>query len=338
MKITLDAGEASGLARLAGELAARFGSAEDPEFLFNASVLAHDLPLRVRQILNEFRLKEPQSALCVIAGYPIDDREIGPTPPHWKERQKSCLPVKEELVLVLLGSLLGDVIAWATQQDGAVVHDITPIQGHEHEQMGSGCKEELAWHTEDAFHPFRGDYLGMMCLRNPDRVPTTFASLDVASLGKETLSCLFEPCYSIRPDHSHLRRNRVDHIGGELDLEAAHERIDQMNAQPEKIPVLFGSLDSPYCRLDPYFMDPPDTVEAKRALDELFRHVDSRLEELVLEPGDICFIDNFKAVHGRRPFAARFDGTDRWLKRINITRNLRVSRTARSAAESRLLF
>lgn len=338
MKITLTQAEASGLARLAGELAARYGSAENPEFLFNASVLAHDLPVRVRQSLNDFRLSEPRSALRVIAGYPIDDQEIGPTPHHWKERQKKCLPVKEELVLVLLGSLLGDVIAWATQQDGAVVHDITPIQGHEHEQMGSGSKEELAWHTEDAFHPFRGDYLGMMCLRNPDRIPTTFASIDVAALGKETVSCLFEPRYTIRPDNSHLRRNRVDQQGGAMELEAAHDRIEQMNERPERIPLLFGSLDSPYCRLDPYFMDPPDTTDAQRALDELIQHIDSRLEDLVLEPGDICFIDNFKAVHGRRPFAARFDGTDRWLKRVNITRNLRLSRTVRSSAESRLLF
>jgi Fe(II)/alpha-ketoglutarate-dependent arginine beta-hydroxylase len=342
VKITLTQEEASGLARLAGELAARYGSAENPELLFDAPVLAHELPLRVRRHLNEFRLAEPRAGLCVVAGYPVDDQEIGPTPPHWKERQRGCLPLREEIVLVLLGSLLGDVIAWATQQDGAVVHDITPIRGHEHEQMGSGCKEELTWHTEDAFHPFRGDYLGMMCLRNPDRVPTTVASLDVAAigaaLGAESLSRLFEPLYTIRPDNSHQRRNRVDHPGGQRALEAAQDRIEQMNARPEKVPVLFGSPESPYCRLDPYFMDPPETEEARRALDELVRHIDARLEDLVLEPGDVCFIDNFKAVHGRRPFAARFDGTDRWLKRINITRNLRASRTARSSAESRLLL
>ncbi|MBP2478023.1 putative NAD(P)/FAD-binding protein YdhS [Crossiella equi] len=34
---------------------------------------------------------------------------------------------------------------------------------------------------------------------------------------------------------------------------------------------------------------------------------------------------NKRAVHGRRPFTARYDGTDRWLRRINITADLRRS-------------
>jgi Fe(II)/alpha-ketoglutarate-dependent arginine beta-hydroxylase len=318
------------------ELTDRFRSAENPEFLSQASVFAHELPRRVRQALNEFRLYEPASAVCRIAGYAIDDDAIGPTPAHWKERQTRCIPVQEEILLVLLGSLLGDPIAWATQQDGAVVHDIAPIKKHENEQLGSGSAQELTWHTEDAFHPFRGDYLGMMCLRNHDRVPTTFAALDIASLSPEHVALLFAPHYTIRPDESHLRKNRIDPAAAPL--ATAHDRIDEMNTRPEKIAVLFGSPDSPYCRIDPYFMDPPELPEAREALEQLIALIDARLEDMVLEAGEFCFIDNFKAVHGRRPFKARFDGTDRWLKRVNITRNLRLSRTARPAPESRLIL
>jgi Fe(II)/alpha-ketoglutarate-dependent arginine beta-hydroxylase len=337
LNITLSDEENVSIIGLVNDLAARYQSAENPDFLLNALVFAHDLPVRVRQILNEFRLFEPPGGLCRIKGYVIDDRNIGPTPSHWKERQKNCLPRKEEMLLVLLGSMLGDVIAWSTQQDGAVVHDIAPVKDHEYEQLGSGSAEELTWHTEDAFHPFRGDYLGMMCLRNPDRVPTTFAALDISDLDESTTALLFQPHYTIRPDKSHLRKNRVDAVDGGP-LESAHDRIDEMNTRPEKIPVLFGSPDSPYCRLDPYFMDPPEFPEAREALDRLIRHINSRLKDLVLEPGEFCFIDNFKAVHGRRPFKARFDGTDRWLKRVNITRNLRLSRIARLSPESRLLI
>jgi Fe(II)/alpha-ketoglutarate-dependent arginine beta-hydroxylase len=337
VKITLNESEARGVCELLDGLAARYGSAEHPELLAQATVLAHELPLRVRQTLNEFRLYEPATALCRIAGYPIDDEKIGPTPFHWKERQARCVPVKEEILLLLLGSLLGDVIAWSTQQDGAVVHDIAPIKSHEHEQLGSGSAEELTWHTEDAFHPCRGDYLGMLCLRNPERVPTTFASLDVSALDEATVALLFEPHYTIRPDESHLRKNRVDALTGE-NLEEAQSHIDQMNEKPEKIAVLFGSRQAPYCRLDPYFMDPPEREDAREALDRLLRLIDSRIEEIDLDPGEFCFIDNFKAVHGRRPFKARFDGTDRWLKRINITRDLRRSRASRPSSESRLLL
>lgn len=337
MRIALTASESSRIQELLGSLLSRYSSAEDPEFLAQATVLAHQLPLRVCEVLNEFRLFEPSAAICRIAGYPIDDREIGPTPSHWKERQRHCVSVKEEILLVLLGSLLGDVIGWSTQQDGAVVHDIAPIPGHETEQLGSGSAEELTWHTEDAFHPCRGDYLGMLCLRNPDRVPTTFAALDVSALDARSLETLFEPHYTIRPDNSHLTRNRVDPLTGKS-LEAAFDRIAEMEARPEKISVLFGSPEAPYCRLDPYFMDPPDSPRAQEALDRLIELFNSRLEEIVLEPGELCFIDNFRGVHGRRPFKARFDGTDRWLKRINILRDLRRSRSSRAASESRLIL
>lgn len=335
MRITLDEGEGAQIQELLRHTSARFRSAEQPEFLAEATILAHELPRRVREALNNFRLFEPPAGVCVISGYPIDEERVGPTPSHWKERHQCCKPVQEEMFLVLLGSLLGDVIAWATQQDGAVVHDIVPIPGHEKEQLGSGSEEELTWHTEDAFHPFRGDYLGMMCLRNPDQVPTTFAPVDVSELDAATLRLLFEPHYTIRPDHSHLRKNSTAVAGEGLD--AAHERIEEMMARPEKIPVLFGSPAAPYCRLDPFFMDQPEDPAAREALDKLIRLVDSRIGNLMLDAGEVCFIDNFKAVHGRRPFKARYDGRDRWLKRINITRDLRRSRSARSASAAREL-
>lgn len=336
VNIRLDENENKSIRTLLDDLSVRYKSAENPDFLTQATVLAHELPRRVRQTLNDFRLYEPNEGVCRIAGYAIDDAGIGPTPSHWKERQRHCNSVKEEILLVLLGSLLGDVIAWSTQQDGAVVHDIAPIKSHEHEQLGSGSAEELTWHTEDAFHPCRGDYLGMMCLRNRDRVPTTFAALDISELGEETVELLFQPLYTIRPDESHLRKNRVDPLG--QSLEASQNRIDEMQEKPEKIAVLFGSPDAPYCRLDPYFMDPPEDPKAREALDRLIQLTDRRIEEMVLEAGELCFIDNFKAVHGRRPFKARYDGTDRWLKRVNITRDLRRSRSHRPASESRLLL
>jgi alpha-ketoglutarate-dependent taurine dioxygenase len=59
--------------------------------------------------------------------------------------------------------------------------------------------------------------------------------------------------------------------------------------------------------------------------------------DVILQPGDIYFIDNFRAVHGRKPFKANYDGNDRWLKRINITRDLRKSRTYRSNPTSRII-
>lgn len=341
-RITMTADEVAQTRALMGELAARYGSAESPEFLNEADVLAHDLPRRIRKALREFRLFEPEDALLIVSGWPVDDGRIGPTPAHWKEHGPDNDTRREELLLVLLSALLGDPIGWSTQQDGRVVHDLLPIKGHEHEQVGTGSEELITWHVEDAFHPYRGDYLGMMCLRNDDRVPTTFAPMSKVALTPAQRAVLSSPHFVIRPDNSHLPRNRGDASrrspAEEALVEKAYRKIEQMCASPERIPVFFGDPVAPYVRMDPYFMDPPEDPEARATFEELQRSVDAALEDCVLEPGDICFIDNYQAVHGRKPFKARYDGRDRWLKRINVVRDLRKSRESRLSAASRVLY
>ncbi len=69
-------------------------------------------------------------------------------------------------------------------------------------------------------------------------------------------------------------------------------------------------------------------------MDYLIRAIDKNSTGIVLLPGVCLFIDNYKAVYGRSSFKARFDGTDRWLKRVNIARDLRKSRGVRKAPAS----
>jgi Fe(II)/alpha-ketoglutarate-dependent arginine beta-hydroxylase len=341
-RIVMTAEEVMETRALIGELAWRYGSAEDEDFLNEADVIAHELPRRVRKALRQFRLFEPEGAMIVVSGWPVDEEKIGPTPAHWKHHTAENDTRAEDMLLVLLASLLGEPIAWSTQQDGRVVHDLLPIKGHEHEQVGTGSEELITWHVEDAFHPYRGDYLGMMCLRNPDRVPTTFAPISKVEISPEELEVLSEPHFVIRPDNSHLPKNAGDGGGRtpaeEALVQKAYRKIERMSESPERIPVLFGDLSTPYVRMDPYFMDPPEDPVARATFEALQRKVDEALEDRALEPGDICFIDNFQAVHGRKPFKARYDGRDRWLKRINVVRDLRKSREARVSAASRVLY
>ena len=79
MIITLTESENDTFLELLRDLSARYGSAEGPEFLAQATVHAHQLPFRLRQTLNEFRLFEPEAAICRIRGTP-SMTEIGPTP------------------------------------------------------------------------------------------------------------------------------------------------------------------------------------------------------------------------------------------------------------------
>lgn len=336
-RLTLDREEARQVQAVLRELASRFSSSEEQGFLDEATVWAHELPRSVRRELNQFRLHEVEPAV-VVSGYPLDDDRIGPTPAHWKDRHGVSRTLEEEMLLVLLASLLGDAIGWSTQQDGYVVHDVLPIRGHEKAQIGSGSEELITWHTEDAFHPFRGDYLGMMCLRNPDRVATTVTAAASLRLAPEHVRVLFEPRFPIRPDESHRVKSRPDPGSVDSDLGAAYDRIERMFDRPEKIAVLSGDPRAPYLRLDPYFMDRiDDDPEGQAAFDALTAEIDANLVDLVLEPGDCCFIDNYRAVHGRQPFKARYDGKDRWMKRINVARDLRKSRSARRSGAHRII-
>ncbi len=222
------------------------------------------------------------------------------------------------------------------------MHDIAPARGDEHSQVSSSSSELLWWHTEEAFHPLKCDYLGLMCLRNHEQVATTFASVNGIELATEIRQVLFEARFVIRPDDSHLaaEHDRPLATGKERELlRAARERIERMNKDPQRVALLRGDFDAPYLSVDPFYMDvAPDDAQARQAYDALCHALDGQLKEVPLSPGEILFIDNYRAVHGRRPFPARYDGTDRWLKRVNITRDLRKSRAYRMTADSCVIY
>lgn len=342
-QILIDPEDLAPIEKLLNELIGIYKSVEEPDFLNNVTVYAQELPRKLRTGINTFRMLEPDGGACLISGFQIDDAKLIPTPRHWKNKDVPSTTIREDIFFALCSALLGDFIGWATQQDGYILHDLLPIKGHEKEQLGSGSETLLTWHTEEAFHPYRTDYLGLMCLRNPDNVDTTIALLDDIILDPRYIEELFQEKFIIRPDNSHLEKNQSkDRTLGASDelLRRSYDRIKRMNEYPEKVAILFGDPRKPYARLDPYFMEL--TVEgdprATEALNAFIGEIDNKIEGVALKPGQIFFIDNYKVVHGRKPFKARYDGTDRWLKRFNISRDLRKSRDARISPESRIIF
>ena len=336
--LTLSNDEAASLEKMLAEVSSAFDSVEDPAFLAESGVIAQEMPRRVRAFLHGFRLYEPATGCCGIAGFPVNQAKIGLTPSNGAGRPERSPALEEEMLLVLLGSLLGEVMGWSTQQDGRIVHDIFPIRGCEDEQLGCGSETTLVWHTEDAFHEYRSDYLGLLCLRNPTHVGTTLATLEGIAVPPRYLEVLFAERFLIRPDKSHLDEVRADfRQSGAVSLDA-HERMVEMNARPDAVAVLFGDRRAPYLRIDPYFMETlPGDDEAREALHFLVAAIDANLRDFDLQPGTSLFIDNYKAVHGRRAFQPCYDGSDRWLKRLNIARDLRKSRDCRPASESRVI-
>ncbi|SFR02257.1 arginine beta-hydroxylase, Fe(II)/alpha-ketoglutarate-dependent [Lentzea waywayandensis] len=341
-RVDLSASDLAEADALVATLAEQYQSVENPAFVREATVLAHELPRALRAGLLEFRLTEPHP-LCVVGGYVIDNDRIGPTPAHWKDCGGEGRPtLAEDLFFYLCASLLGDPIAWSTQQDGRLLHDVFPIKEHQYEQLGSGSEELLTWHIEDAFHPMRTDYVGLMCLRNPDGVNTTYGSLEGIDLPADVVEVLRQDRFPIRPDRSHLAANRQNDDGDEQLRrlrDRSYEWISGLDANPEPIAVLFGPQEDPYLRLDPYFMEvPASDPEAAAALDTIVKAIDANIAGYALKPGEVLFLDNYRGTHGREPFTARFDGTDRWLTRLNIARDLRKSRAHRRTANDRTIY
>ena len=349
MKIQLTPEEITILHNLIKDIVSRYDSVEDENFLNNVCIYAQEVPRRIRTFLNDFRLHEPEAGYCIVSGYPIDAGKIGATPAHWQLNADVSQTLEEQILLTLYGSLMGDLIGWATQQDGKIIHNVFPVKKYEKEQIGLGSVDDLLWHTEDSFHPFRADWIGLLFLRNPDHVPTTIGYLDISQLTKRQIEILMEKRFTIRPDGTHSEENESEKRKEERSknhgkdnamkiVDEAYEKIHVMDEAPEKIAVLFGDPAAPYLRIDPYFMDRLEgDEEAQEVLDLAIRLIEDSLHEVVAQPGDCILIDNYKVVHGRKGFKANYDGTDRWFKRVNIARDLRKSRASRISPTSRVI-
>ncbi|WP_284740325.1 guanitoxin biosynthesis L-enduracididine beta-hydroxylase GntD [Amycolatopsis sp. RTGN1] len=341
LELRLNEADIDAIDAIAREVSGRCETVESLEFQKESRLYADELPRRIRAAVNDYRLTEAHGAL-LISGLPVDDAGIGPTPAHWAEKPVPSPTLRHDIAFFLISCLLGEPIAWATQQDGYTMHDVLPIKGHEKEQIGSGSEELLTWHTEDAYHPLRTDYLGLMCLRNPDAVETTMADIADVKVGDAAREVLSGKRFPVIPDHSHRSGNQGE--DGDEDPRVAELRarsyaqVERALSEPEPVAVLFGAPDSPYLRLDPAFMPELPAGEEKTAFDEICAAIDAAITGVVLAPGDIVFVDNYRMVHGRKPFRARFDGSDRWLRRLNITRDLRRSRANRVSAESRVIY
>ncbi|MBV9382690.1 MAG: TauD/TfdA family dioxygenase [Streptosporangiaceae bacterium] len=194
------------------------------------------------------------------------------------------------------------------------MHNILPSPGYETQQVGASSTLALAWHTEDGFHPERADFLLLACLRNPDRVATRLASIRDIKLSDADTVQLSRPLLVIEPDDSYAPDpGRKDGTVG--------------------IRTVWGSDGALCVRYDPTYtqMLTPDPafIEAYARLEPAF---EEHAVEVGLEPGDLLLVDNDVVVHGRSAFPPRYDGTDRWLKRV-LVRSADTGRPARPPQE-----
>jgi hypothetical protein len=78
-------------------------------------------------------------------------------------------------------------------------------------------------------------------------------------------------------------------------------------------------------------------VAARRAVAGLYAALQAVTVDVPLGRGEALLIDNYRCVHGRRAFDAGYDGADRWLIKMTVTRDLRRSRARRGGPDQRVI-
>lgn len=259
------------------------------------------MPRDVATALEALRDRRTERGALVLRGVPVGD--LGPTPdsPTGATRKDAT----SETVLLAVASRLGEPVGYLPEHGGDIVQNIVPTRAEARRQTSTSSGVTLAFHTETAFHPHRPTFLVLLCLRGDPAAATTLCDVAdlVDALPADVRAVLAEARFGTRPDES---------FGGGPDAPLG-----------PPMSVLCGGT-SPELLYDQELTRGRD-AEAQSALDELGAAVLRHHTSTVLEAGDVLVIDNRRCVHGRSPFPARFDGTDRWLQRAFVVEDLAAS-------------
>ncbi len=92
-------------------------------------------------------------------------------------------------------------------------------------------------------------------------------------------------------------------------------------------PAITGTVENPCVDLTHKDIFPETTVgspiqEVQAAYERLRKKAAELAEGVFLTQGDLLIINNKRTVHARTSFTPRFDGSDRWLKKIFVSFNL----------------
>ncbi|EHR60654.1 TauD/TfdA family dioxygenase [Saccharomonospora cyanea] len=277
-----------------------------PDWLHACRGSSAELPSRLRRRLAEFRNDPGDHGSLLVRNLPVVVDRPTPADPGSVERDATT----GAALIGMVSMQLGDLIAYRNEKSGALVQNVVPVPGQEAQQSNAGSTR-LEMHIENAFHPHRPDYVGLLCVRSDhERV----AGLQIACV-----------------------RRAVDTLPGDVRTVLGEPRFvtdappsfGGGSAAAPRHAVLTGHPDDPDIRVDFHATHGCD-VPAKDALEILRDALTAVTETLVLEPGDLALVDNRVALHGRTLFTPRYDGEDRWLYRTFVHLDHRRSRAFRS--------
>ncbi|WP_232713299.1 TauD/TfdA family dioxygenase [Bacillus xiapuensis] len=269
---------------------------------------SHKLPEKIIDYLISFKREKNRHGTLLFRNLPTDN-ELPNTPSNG-EPSKNKTENVSELLLYLFMLHLGEPIGYADEKNGQIIHDICPVKGKETNLENSGSQVFFTYHTEDAIHPHKPDYLSLVCLRSDheQKAKTETASIVQALelLPGYAIDLLRKPLYLLSPPSSFN--------SPELTIQTS---------------VLSGNIIQPNLCIHGSLMKGTNS-EAQWALEELKKALASVSSGVVLKPGDLIIIDNHLAAHARTAFTPKYDGKDRWLQRMFAVIDFNKSSASRS--------
>ena len=191
----------------------------------------------------------------------------------------------------------GTIYGYAQEQGGSFIQNLFPIKKFEDEQISSSSKVALELHTETAFHPYRPDFLSLLCVREDPRAGTVLAFLpDILQKLRE------ETKVELRKDQ----------------FKTSLYESFKSDRQPDKEVTTSILLDNDQAIIYDRALMRGMNDAANQALSELSEVIDECSRMITLRTGQILTVDNRRCIHGRSPFSPKYDGSDRWLKRALI--------------------
>ncbi|TYK52396.1 hypothetical protein FXF68_00970 [Actinomadura decatromicini] len=285
---------------------------DDDAFIAAAELCFHELPRSIRHTVGTFRERSNDYGILLVSGLPLG-ASLPPTPvdPHARPHRKRWL---SELWLAAFASALGSPFTYLQEQSGSLFQNVVPTPENANKISSESSSILLGFHTEMGFHPYPPDYLLLLCLRpdhdNEAKTITAGVRMILSRLTLCERAILFEPLYRPGIDYSFGSPNATEGNG-------------------PAVPILYGDPHDPFLNFDLDLMVGL-TEEAEAAVQALRTAANQVRRWVRLSTGDLLVIDNRRAVHARSEFTARYDGQDRWLQRMCVTRDLAASAAERA--------
>lgn len=305
--------ESQQIADVANRLIEDYGTLDDNRFIEDLHLRAYKLmPERIVKVISDFAMNygyDQYGTIILSNLIKVDQIALGSTPLTYEQvNNKTVLFYGFVSALIHAAARAYPIQQYYQREGGGYLHSVIPNSSKAYTQTGEAYKTPLALHTEDACLNSRADFLSFLYLRNEEETPSFLHSIRSHDISQPYMEKLFLPIYK-------------------FPLDANYDVKDKVISE-KTVPVLDGNPVWPFMRFDAgeqLTKEANQSPEAFKALNTFVKEAnDLTYKEYKPYSGDMVFVNNRIASHGRNNFEAGFklvNGTlvpceKRWMVRM----------------------